>query len=365
MCLYLIVIYLDNKFEKGICPVKQIFSKLNFFHFFLYIQILLFIGCKSSDDSPSISFYYWKTTFKLSETEKQALKDNQVKNIYIKYFDIDLSTVNQKPIPVSPVLFEQKIENLRIIPVIYIKNKVMLAEKADMKNLADKAFDYIEQINKKHGIVCDEIQIDCDWTLKSRDNYLKFIEYFKSVSKKKLSATIRLHQVKYYLKTKIPSVDRGVLMYYNMGTIAPDSLNSIYDKKVAGKYLNSLRIYPLGLDVALPIYSWGIHISNNKVIDLINKVNESSFAGDTNFVAQNNHFFLVKNSNIKFGYYFKQNDKIKIEFISFIDLKQMAAELGQKMKNKPKEIIFYDLDSSNLNSYNNENQIFKKIVNYF
>ena len=322
-------------------------------------------NCNLDKDSPDISFYYWKTSFNLTEIEKEELLENDVKNIYIRYFDLDIDPQSQKAFPISPVRYEQKVENLKVIPVVYIKNRVMLQEHSNMKDLANKVFAYIEQINKKNGITCNEIQLDCDWTLKSRDNYFKFINYFKTISKKTLSATIRLHQVKYYLETKIPNVDRGVLMYYNMGTIAADSLNSIYEKSIADKYLNSLSAYPLKLDVALPIFSWGIQIRNNKVISLINKVNEDSFANDTNFISENKHLYLVKNSTIKQGYYFKKNDQIKIELISFKDLKEMANDLSQKMRKKPKEIIFYDLDSINLKRYNNENQIFKKIIHYF
>jgi len=333
------------------------------------LLIIIFLlgmnSCKPTADLPEISFYYWKTVFSLSEIEKQALKENLVKNIYIRYFDIDINPNDQKAFPLSPIIFEQKVEGLRVIPVIYIKNKVMLQKNVDLEVLANRTFKYIQQINKKAGITIDEIQIDCDWTLKSRDNYLKFIEIFKSIGKKKLSATIRLHQVKYYLKTKIPNVDRGVLMYYNMGSIASDSLNSIYEKQIAEKYLNSLSSYPLDLDIALPIFAWGVQIRNNKVIELINKIDEGSFVNDTNFTVQNKHFILVKHSNVKHGQYFKENDKIKIEFISFSDLNEMANDLNQKLKNKPKEIIFYDLDSLNLNRYSNENQFFKKIINHF
>ena len=153
----------------------------------------------------------------------------------------------------------------------------------DIEDLAQKTIRLVEEINAKNKINCQEIQIDCDWTLKSKDNYLKFIERFKKLSQKKLSATIRLHQVKYFKKTKIPNVDSGVLMYYNMGTIAPDSLNSIYNKKIAEKYLKSLKKYPLHLDFALPIYSWAVHIRNQKVIGLRSKINVRELKKDANF----------------------------------------------------------------------------------
>lgn len=333
-----------------------------YFLFIIFITILL--GCKTDRKTPEVSFYYWKTIFNLSKNEKNCLIENNVRNIYIRYFDIDLDN-RQIPFPNKPVQFKIPPPELRIIPVVYIKNNVMLNDKLDYADLSNNIIEYIEQINKKNKINCDEIQIDCDWTLKSKDNYMQFIGIFKDISKKKLSVTIRLHQIKYFSETGIPAGDYGVLMYYNMGTITPDSLNSIYDREIAKKYLASLRLYPLDLEIALPIFTRCVHISDNKVINLIPKLNLESFANDSNFKLFDQNLIVVKNTNFKFGYYFKQNDEIKIERIRLEDLKEMVDDLSENMPKKPKQIIFYDLDSSNLIYYTNEYQVFKNIADYF
>ncbi len=330
--------------------------------FIIFLAILN--SCKTDSNTPVVSFYYWKTTFNLSENEKNCLRENNVRNIYVRYFDIDLDN-RQIPYPHEPVEFSALPSELVIIPVIYIKNIVMLNDNLDYADLSNKIIAYLAQINKKNNINCDEIQIDCDWTLKSKDNFMKFIGVFKKISQKKLSVTIRLHQIKYFKKTGIPAVDSGVLMYYNMGTIAPDSLNSIYDREIAEKYLASLKMYPLELDIALPIFSRGVHISNNKIINLIAKMNPVNFANDSNFYVSDKYHIVVKNSNFKFGYYFKQNDEIKFETIRLEDLREMVKDLSENMPKKPGQIIFFDLDSSNLNYYTHECQIFKNIADYF
>nr|WP_294786727.1 hypothetical protein [uncultured Flavobacterium sp.] len=322
----------------------------------------MLVSC-SPTEKPVISFYYWKTIFKFSEKEKEVLKDNQVKKLYVRYFDIGLHPENKFPIPISPIRFEENPREFAIVPVVFIQNKVMLQKNVDVKELAQKTFDFIDQINSKNKIPCQEIQIDCDWTLNSKENYLSFIEVFKKLSKKKLSATIRLHQVKYFKKTKIPNVDSGVLMYYNMGSIAPDSLNSIYDQKVAAKYLSSLKKYPLHLDFAFPIYSWGIHIRNNKVIGLRSKMNKKELVEDSNFEKISSIFFRVKQSNYKNGVFYEENDLLKIEDITKEDLKEMAEDLDENLPEKPNEIIFYDLDEFNLNNY--EKNIFEQVISKF
>ena len=320
------------------------------------------LSCAKSD-KPVISFYYWKTMFKFSKTEKEALRENNVQKLYIRYFDIGLHPELNFPIPISPVRFVENPTEYTVVPVVFIQNKVMLQSSLDVNDLAQKTFDFVTQINAKNKIACQEIQIDCDWSLKSKGNYLKFIEVFKKISNKKLSATIRLHQVKYFKKTKIPNVDSGVLMYYNMGSIAPDSLNSIYDQEVAAKYLKSLKRYPLHLDVAFSIYSWGVHIRNKKVIGLRSKINTATLEKDSNFEKVSPIFFRVKHSNYKNGVFYEEHDLLKIEEIKPEDLKEMAEDLKDNLVERPNEIIFYDLDEFNLNNY--EKNTFKQIISCF
>jgi hypothetical protein len=328
----------------------------------LVLLTFLLVSC-GKNEHPQISFYYWKTILKFSKNENEILSENAVQKLYVRYFDIGLHSDTKEPIPISPIRFEENVSNFNIVPVIFIQNKVMLQPNLDVESLAKKTISFVDQINAKNRIECNEIQIDCDWTLSSKDNYLKFIERFKKLSHKKLSATIRLHQVKYFRKTKIPNVDSGVLMYYNMGSIAPDSLNSIYDQKIAEKYLKSLKKYPLHLDIALPIYSWAVHIRNEKVIGLRSKLYVSELKKDKNFEQISSIFFKVKHSNYKNGVFYEENDLLKIESISTDDLKQMANELDENLAQSPKEIIFYDLDQFNLKNY--EKNIFEQVVSCF
>ncbi|WP_244160811.1 hypothetical protein [Flavobacterium defluvii] len=328
----------------------------------MVLIVVLFSAC-SKNDKPVIAFYYWKTNLRFSQTEKEVLKDNDVRKLYVRYFDIGLHPETQFPIPISPIHFEENMQQFQIVPVVFIQNKVMLQQNADIEDLARKTIHLIDEINKKNKIHVSEIQIDCDWTLNSKDNYLHFIEQVKKLSQKKLSATIRLHQVKYFKRTKIPNVDHGVLMFYNMGTIAPDSANSIYDKKIAAKYLESLKKYPLHLDYALPIYSWAIHIRNNKVLGLRSKLNFAELKKDKNFEQITTIYFKVKQSNYKNGVYYEENDLLKTETVSAENLKEMAQDLSENSTKAPKEIIFYDLDEFNLNNY--EKNIFKQVISCF
>lgn len=325
-------------------------------------MIACLMGCQRQE-KPMIAFYYWKTTFKLSEYEKKTLALANTKRLYIRYFDVAVNPETNLPIPVGVIHFEDKTTGFKVIPVVYIKNSVMLSKTSNVPDLAKKISSLIDQINAKNNIQIQEIQIDCDWTLSSKDNYLKFINLFKKASRNKLSATIRLHQIKYFDKTKIPNVDNGVLMYYNMGQIQSDTLNSIYDKEIAARYLNSLKKYPLSLKIALPIFSNGIHIRNSHVIGLKSKLAEAELKADPNFTMIKRHNFRTKNSNYKHGVYYLKDDLIKLETVSEVNLLEMASDLNENLKTHPTEIIFYDLDELNLTRY--EKDIFEKISAQF
>lgn len=326
----------------------------------------LFVACNGNHEPPTASFYYWRTVFYLTDIEQQALQNNEVSKMYIRYFDVDIDS-RGKPHPVSAIHFKESPKNLQIVPVVYIKNRVMLKDNLQLDALANNICKYIEQINEASEIgPIDEIQIDCDWTLTSRDKFMQFIDILKNRSGKKLSATIRLHQIKHYTSTHIPNVAYATLMYYNMGKIEADTLNSIYDREIAHRYIESLKRYPMKLNIALPIYAWGVHVSNNRVVNLVSKIDKMAFENDTNFVCERNtNIITVKNSTIKDGRYYLRNDWIKIEEISEVELMQMAADIGKQLPYTPHGVVFFDLDEINIKKYSNEESFFKKVAHHF
>jgi len=171
--------------------------------------------------------------------------------------------------------------------------------------------------------------------------------------------------VKYHATTGVPPVDRGVLMYYNMGRIGAGEASSVYDRATAEAYLPAVSAYPRDLDIALPIFTWGIHLRNNRVVGLLNKTDVATFADDTHFEQTKPQFFEVKENILKMGKYFKRGDQVKIESIAADDLRMMAADLAGELPHHPKEIIFYDLDAFNLNHYAHDQPILEEICHIF
>jgi hypothetical protein len=323
-----------------------------------FLFIIFVLGCQP-DRTPSTSFYYWKTVFQLSPEEKAVLTTNNVNRLYIRYCDVVVK--NDEAKPESPIIFAASPGDIKVIPVVYIKNEVMLNDNIDVTKLAEKLTSFIQQINTVNTIQTNELQIDCDWTEQSKNKYFEFLELIQSKSNMTVSATIRLHQVKYPERTGVPPVQKGVLMYYNMGRISVHRSNSIYDKSIALRYLDRLAEYPINLDVALPIFVWGVHIRDNKVIGLLRDVDAETFYSDNHFEMLASPFFETNESTFKKGYHFQKGDRIKIESISRDDLQEMLDDLKQKIKSKPAEVIFYDLDKFNLKQFDHDDHIFEEI----
>lgn len=326
----------------------------------LGLLFLLCVSClnTSQNKNPKLSFYYWKTNFSLDQVERETLEKLEVSKLYIRYFDLGLK--QGVAVPITPIIFKESVPLLEIVPVIYIKNDVVLNEKLDVKLLAKQVVDFVRQINEHNNIDSQEIQIDCDWTLNSKERFFAFIEQLRKETKMKISATIRLHQVKYAAKTGVPPVDRGVLMYYNMGRIATDSLNSIYDRQIAQKYISGLKDYPLSLDYALPIYSWVIHSRKDQIVRLISRLRVTDLSKEQALQAINANQFVVQRETELFGFVFQKGDVLKVESVSSEQVKEMTADLYKASGKCPEEIILYDLNSKNIKDYDQE--IFKEIL---
>ncbi|MDO4880683.1 MAG: hypothetical protein Q3983_05335 [Capnocytophaga sp.] len=319
--------------------------------------LFFFFSCHKKQENIELSVYFWRTNFHFTEEEKTFLAENSIQKLYVRYCDIGLK--NGKAIPVAPIEMNKDSKYQEIIPVIYIKNEVFLEENVSPETLSEQISKYISQINKTYDISVKEIQFDCDWTLKSKDKYFNFLKYFNENNNFLLSATIRLHQIKYFSTTGIPPVSYGVLMYYNMGTITAIGKNSIYDRETAKQYLSSLKNYPLRLNVALPLFSWGVHSIGGEVANLVGGLTskEMKTIKGVEQIGENNIFLVTEQTNYK-GRLWQKGDIIKIEEISENEILTMKNDILQNFKNPPKEIILYDLNK-NITHY--EKTLFKNL----
>jgi hypothetical protein len=329
----------------------------------LFFAVFYLNACEKSKAPKTMSFYYWRTTFSLDSLEQSTVRDNDVHTLYCRYFDVDWPDTDTAPIPVAALQADTPPVSFTIIPVIFLRNRVF--QKLDSTRLDDfvtRIMGLISHISTSIHKIPREIQFDCDWTGTTKNNYFHFLRQYHAASNMAVSCTIRLHQIKYPDRTGIPPVDHGVLMFYNMGNIDAGTGNSIYDRTIAHRYAPSLRSYPLQLDLALPIFSWGLQVRNGKVIQLLDKMNAAAFEKDTNFVRNGSKGFAAKHAGFRGGYYFQENDAVKIESVSKDDLLEIVNEVNRHSNHRIRNAIFYDLDSQNLQRY--DKSVFHEILDH-
>ena len=223
---------------------------------------LLTTGCSERQElTEGNAVYFWRTDLRLDSTELAFLQRYHINKVYCRYFDVVIDEEGAEPKPNATIAFSSTLpDSIELIPTVYITEDCMHQKHA---GLAEKIVKRIRQMNETNDIKhVSEIQIDCDYTSKSRKNYYQFLEEVKEAWGQTLSTTIRLHQ----LSMEAPPVDYGVLMIYNTGDPRKwEERNPILDIRDVQPYLKRLDSYPLPLAAAYPVYQWVRMIRNIRI----------------------------------------------------------------------------------------------------
>jgi hypothetical protein len=304
------------------------------------------------------SFYYWKTVFQYTDFAERIIKKEGVQQLYIKFFDVDWNYSTRKPFPLATIHFADKPDpHLRVVPVVFITNRCLnQVDSSSIAELADHVAILLKDISETAKIdSIREIQIDCDWTEKTRGKYFYLIDQLRRtdfVADKQLSATIRLYQVKYYLRTGVPPVDKGMLMAYNMGNLKnPGTANSILDVTEMDKYIKDLHDYPLHLDLALPLFSWYVWFTqDNRYKGLVHDYELGSVTDLPVQKISNNKFVFTRDCDTT-GFFFKRGDQLRKEESTLADILKAGQLLSHRLAGDSLTLSCFHLDSVILDKY--------------
>lgn len=324
----------------------------------LVALLTAWIGCGKPKTKVDRSFYHWKTGFAPSDYEKEALNKLHVGRLFVKYFDIDWPESEQQAVPQAKVYFRE-LPDAEVIPTIFITNRAMRkVGESGAPALADRTWKLIQGLHPKELPALREVQIDCDWTQNTRSAYFAFLQHLRTrldSADIQLSATIRLHQLKYPKQTGVPPVDRGMLMFYNMGDLQnPQEDNSILDIAKGQEYLGKADEYALPLDVALPIFAWGVLLRHGKPIRLLNNLRMETVAQLPWCTPAGPHLVHVDSSHYLLGNYLYAGDEIRLEEVSDRDLLASARTLQAHLRAEDRSVILYQLDSLTIRRYREE-----------
>ncbi|QDP84843.1 hypothetical protein FNJ88_04480 [Chryseobacterium sp. SNU WT5] len=310
--------------------------------FSFVLLFTLMISCENSKEH-DYTLYYWRTHLSLNKTEKAALKKATIPYIYTRFFDIEKK--DGKFQPVAVITKDNSFQtDKEIVPVVFIKNDVFYDITIDEVNfLVENVYTLVKKKQSEFGFkISKEIQIDCDWTAGTNKEYFVFLKKLKELSGKEITCTLRLHQVKNSKLSGIPPVEKVYLMCYSTSSPLENSdRNSILDIPTLKNYLKNIDLYPLAIDIALPIYSWGIvtnHVGKHKLINAlsIKDLENPNFKKISETEAE------IMKDGFYFGNYLNKGFTIKAEEISDQQLTEVKRYLNKKIPDYA--IVYYHLD---------------------
>ena len=315
--------------------------------------MVLVAACTSHAD-PTVAnppaeraFYFWRTTFALAPAERAAIDKLHVTRLYLRVFDI---AWQDAPAEVGKLaIADAAPAGVDIVPVVFVRDEVF--RKLPRERLRELAATTWRDVAARLAgfATPHELQLDCDWTDSTRDAYFAFLRELRAVAKLRLSATIRLHQVKYRERTGVPPVERGMLMFYNMGTFSADAADrAIFDAASAARYVGRIGDYPLPLDAALPIWSWTLHVRDERVIGLLQSTDPGELAG-LDFVTHDGAYVATRTAFLH-GELLREGDVLKPEVMGPVETLTAASMLQPHLAptGAARTLALFDLSERNL-----------------
>ncbi|MBI3220887.1 MAG: hypothetical protein HYZ44_15335 [Bacteroidetes bacterium] len=305
------------------------------------------------------AFYYWKSNSPLTNKERAVCDTLGVKKLYIKFFEVNFSP-ERGNFPESKTEWWEGYSNTftfkEIVPTVYLRNVVFLkSPHEELDILADNInFLITKYANEKfrEGTIIQEFQMDCDWTLKSKDNYFYFLTKLKTIAKKQISCTLRLYPFKYPDKMGVPPVDKVTLMCYNLlNPLENPGKNSILDLTELKNYLQDSPTYPLHLDVVLPVYSWAQVYHNERFSEVL-YTNYQNLK--TNLKQEKPLWYTVLRDTIINETYLRKGDQLKLEEMTAEKIGDAIALLKKNIHfDNNTTVVLFHLDEEQLNQFTN------------
>jgi hypothetical protein len=343
--------------EENAANVVYLMMLKRFATFSLLFVSLYFTSCRK-DRVVNTSFYYWKTVYANNATETKYFQALKSKKLYVRIMDVDQG--DNGPVPVSPITFKAILpDSVELIPVVFIVNNVLKDQTPrQLDDLAGKLVYYVNgRIKRSSKSSYNELQIDCDWTRSTRDNYFYLLKRIRSnanLKNKRLSATLRLHQLKNQVSNGIPPVDRVMLMCYNMGNLRKyGSQNSILEQDELEKYAgNNLAKYAIPVDIGLPIFSWSVVFRKKQYAGIAKRLNRDDFSDQQIFKATGSNIYTLQKDLPEYG--LLRGDEIRSEELSSTQLRSAADYIQKHLSSDTVNIIYFHLDELTLKHYTYE-----------
>lgn len=371
----------------------QLASRMFRIFFLLFVPCILAACLHKSrplaDGPIPVSYYYWKTSLEPGVLDSASLMpySGMDEPVFLRLFDVDYSAGYGGPVPVGGLFLSYTEVKRPVVPVVFITNRVFTQSKTEQldslpakiarrilarlndlagsarskayqdanteqRNWMDLHRDSFVYIWKRQFV--PEIQIDCDWTPATRDAYFRFLEMFKKQPLAQvctLSCTVRLHQFRDRKESGIPPVQRGTLMCYNMSSPRDTSIrNAIFDLSTLQGYLKDQPEYPLPLDVALPVFSWGAWFRSGEFRGLLSGWDAELLSDTTLFRALGGNMYQMRIDTVWAGDYLREGDLVRLDMSSDDDIIASKPVLAP-IFGPDSRLLFFDWDTTKITRY--------------
>lgn len=360
-------------------------------HFTLALTFALLIfatwrQCTLAPERPALPcFYFWKTEMRFDSAEWRRLaRISGQQPLYVRFFDVDYSGGYRNAVPLGDLSVDGTVSDGRpIVPTVYITNRVFeqlsdsLAEQLAarvhhriVQKIQDRASDLgwlllphrettydtdralrdslrADWLNR-----CNEIQLDCDWTAATRHRYFRFLRAFRTLSApRRVSCTVRLHQYRDRDRAGIPPVDYAMLMCYNVADPRkPATDDAIFDPALVRGYLKAPR-YPLPMDVALPMFSWGAWFREEKFQGLLAGWTEKNLSDTTFCAAEAAGRWRIRRDTVIGRDYLRAGDLVRLDAPSEADLLAVTDLLRKRVRSRDSRLVFFDWQTEKIAQY--------------
>ncbi len=317
----------------------------------LLAGLLIIAACDDQPhDAPERGLYEWRSVAAIEIRDLPRLEALNVTRLFVRFFDVQEKS-GSDPVARSTVRIDEDLPSrLDLVPTVYITNESLrsITHPEQIDSLAARIVRKVGEIAESAGITSyRELQIDCDWSGSTRTTYFRLLELIDDAlpSKVRLSATIRLHQIKYRVETGVPPVDRGLLMVYNTGEVtSPEETNSILRGEIVEEYIEKLGSYPLPLDVALPIFSWGVRFHYGRFASLIPDLSRSDLQDATGVREIDPHRWKVLRDQTFAGVDVTAGDLIRLEETPPEYVLPIAERVAEELPGGERTILLYRYD---------------------
>lgn len=340
---------------------------------FVLLLSVFICTCVPKKRAVDCAFYYWKNeAYALDTAEVRHVSEMKSRKLYVRMFDVSENAVwgaipvAKSGLYIEPYEIERMCEKnpttgnivaaLEIVPVVFIKNEVFRdLNSVQLDSLAGNIVylsgKYLAEHFPANHPQTKEIQIDCDWTAKTRDSYFNLLRAVKTKSRLRVTCTLRLYAYKYSRTMGVPPADGATLMCYNLiNPLKAGDKNSILEVGELKQYLTRTEPYPLHLDVALPLFSWGMVYKQGAFAGILRP---GELPGTTDLKQENNSSWYTVVREVQAGsLYLREGDRLKIERVSVPALREAALAVANALPRRDAvTVTFFHLDQKIIHDY--------------